>query len=283
MGLEITQEQIADLVGRVHWHGKYFAMICPFHDDREPSLLVYRDGAYCLGCRKNFTLRNLYYRLKRRRTIRVADRDLGPNLRWNRLPPADELAEEAHALLIEHPGQDAYIRQRGIASRIEPNRIGWWNGYYTFPGYDEHFDFSGLILRANAETQKHTGNRYLTPPHQEPFLYVTDWNRVARASVVFITFGIIDALVVADLGFASASPSNGQTPNSELFTALRKPLVIIPDRKAEEVDTANRLIADLGWRGQLLILPYEDGTEDPADFAKSPNLRNTLTAQLARF
>lgn len=279
MNSAVTQQMVADRVGKVRWHGRYFSMICPFHDDREPSLLVYRDGAYCMGCRKSYSLQQLWYKLSRRTRIRVADdSDYSAAIDWDRWPEPEELAEEAHSLLLDYSSQGKYLADRGISSRIDSNRLGWWDGYYTFPGYNQDWSFAGLVLRAGPETQRETGNRYLTPPGQPPFLYVTDWNRVERQSAVFVCFGVIDALVVATLGFASVSPSNGQTADYHLFESIRKRLVVVPDKG--EVETAQNLIAELGWRGELLLLPYDDTTKDPADYIHQPSI---LTAHLARY
>lgn len=276
----VTQEAIAERVAPVRWHGGYFSMRCPFHDDREPSLLVYKDGAFCMGCRRAYSLKDLVFKLDRRTTYKnIEPQDGRKTLKWRRLPPPNEWAEEAHSLLTDYPNMGGYLKQRGIDSRIEINRIGWWEGYFTFPGYDIDYEYVGLVVRASPEVHVATKERYLTPPHQEPFLYVPDWNRIAREDYVFVTFGIFDALYLATLGFPVCSPSNGQTADGTLFDDIRKRLIIIPDDKDEEVETAHRLIASLGWRGEYLKLPYTNELTDPADFIKAPQI---LISHLAR-
>lgn len=277
----ITQDMIADKVTPVKWHGGYFSMVCPFHDDREPSLLVYRDGGYCMGCRRSYSLNAIWYKIKRRTSYRNnAEPEKRGALNWALAPEAEELAEEAHAILESYPAQMTYIRQRGIERRLEPNRLGWWDGFYTFPGYKENFEFQGLIIRASPEIQAFSGIRYLTPPGQEPFLYVPDWRKVKSDSRVFVTFGIIDALCIADLGFAVCSPSNGQTDDGRLLDTIRREIVVVPDKNAEEVETAYRLMANLGWRGRVLRLDYPDGMKDPADMHKTQFTRARLLSQL---
>jgi hypothetical protein len=48
----------------------------------------------------------------------------------------------------------------------------------------------------------------------------------------------------------------------------RKPIVIIPDADGKDHEHAYKLAAELGWRGKVLSLPYDDEVKDPADYAK---------------
>ena len=44
--------------------------------------------------------------------------------------------------------------------------------------------------------------------------------------------------------------------------------MIIPDSDGKDHEHAHKLAGELGWRGKVLNLPYDDEVSDPADYAK---------------
>jgi hypothetical protein len=43
---------------------------------------------------------------------------------------------------------------------------------------------------------------------------------------------------------------------------------MIPDSDGKDYEHAHKLAGELGWRGKVLSLPYDDYVRDPADYAK---------------
>jgi hypothetical protein len=173
-----------------------------------------------------------------------------------------KLASVAHATLKDYPDQAYYLKKRGIAKLIQPCRLGWIDGYYTFPITDKKGQFSGLIVRASEFTENALGIRYGTPPGQEPKLYVPSWKRIEKADKIFFPFGIFDCLVLFALGYPVATWSNGKHPDPDSLKLFRKKIIVIPDMNEEE--DALIFAAKLGWRGEVKRINYPDKTKDLA-------------------
>lgn len=275
-----TQDEVADLFPHVIWHGKYFATTCPYHDSSpdNPSFLVYPDGAVCLSasCRKKVSLAKLAHHLKHSHTPLPAA-PATANLNWHVLPEPEVLANKAHELLCAVPSQAHYLKERKVEAMIGPSKLGWWDGWYTFPIYNRHRQFAGLVLRAGPSLAKYVG-RYVSPPGQRPLLYCPDWKLVERSETVYVPFGIFDALTLAQLGLPTVTPTNLKGARPELFADLRKQLVIIPDKGEEEV--GHELAYGLDWRGTLLKLAYPPGLKDLNDLATHGKLHRSMLTSL---
>ena len=46
---------------------------------------------------------------------------------------------------------------------------------------------------------------------------------------------------------------------------IRKKVVIVPDAEGDD-EYARKLAAQLGWRGSVVRLPYDETKKDPADY-----------------
>lgn len=277
----VDLDALADKCQYVQWHtgGKrYFSTYCriPGHDDAEPSMLVFEDGAYCLGCRKRISLGKLS-RLVSGDTRKYAPIKQHSFVNWNQVEP-EELVETAHHTLLNFPQQASYLKERKIDSRIKNNKLGWYRGLYVFPGYDERKNLLGVNVRAGPSIQKQTGQRYAKHPKSPHFLYCPDWALLRNSDYSFVVFGLIDALFLNTLGYPVVSPTQGQYDKSELFDNLRMRLIVVPDQWEEKL--AAKLVSNLGWRGELCRLDYPYGLKDPADFAKTDTLTKNLIGQL---
>ena len=266
-----TQDNLFDKLEGAVWHGRYFLAKCPFHDDTKPSLLVFPDGAICLGCHRKATLAQVYYRIQNHRRWETSKDSGIPRLdlvNWKNMPPLDELAEEAHSFLVNYPEQQDYLQQRGVAELIDDCTLGWWLGWYTVPLYDEHHVPIGIVLRASPAVEAKTGARFLIPPSQPPLLYVPDWGLVKRAQKARIVYGVFDALTLRKLRLPvmTVVPGGTHRTHAEHYDAFRIPLEVVPDQGEEE--TARLLVAGLGWRGKLRRLDYPPGAKDPNDFSR---------------
>ena len=104
--------------------------------------------------------------------------------------------------------------------------------------------------------------RFDMPFGQRPMLYVPNWKYWDEQPEVYVVFGVFDALSMATAGLAVASPSSGKNSlNVSWLDEVKKPILIIPDA-GEEAD-AHRYAAQLGWRGCVKMIDYENGEKDP--------------------
>lgn len=272
----ITQDQIAEKLERVRWHGRYFSAICPFHDDREPSLLVFEDGSYCLGCLKGASLDSLWKRVSGEPSRGIES--CSPLVHWRYiLHDLATFCKEAHERIKRYPELGFSLRKRGLQERIPKSQIGWWDGWLTVPIRTQAACLAGIVLRSTAEVQKRTQVRYATPPSQPALLYTPDWKLIEDRPAVFVPFGIMDAEAIALMGFASATSTEGQRFTPSLLDSIRKPLIVISDKGEEPA--GRRLAASLGWRGIPSSLDYPPQAKDPAAFLTIPH--NSLSQQLA--
>ena len=276
MKLYLSLDEIASRMENVRWHGRYFSTRCVFHDDNEPSMMVFEDGAYCMGCQRRVSLDMLWEKIHGRRCPTPDKFDF---FSWKNMPSPEELAYEAHLVLSNFPQQGTYLHQRGVESRIELNELGWIMGWYTIPIFDRAHHFQGLVMRAGPVVQKYNGQRYRTPPHQRELLFCPDWPVLNRNKYAYVVFGMIDALVLATLNLPVVTGTQGQRLSPELLDDLRMPLYVVPDQNEEE--QARKLVSDLSWRGHYNPITYPEGLKDPADFA-AKNITRNLLAQLAR-
>ena len=259
----------------------YLAARCPFHSpDEHPSLLVYADGFFqCLACGVRGRHEYLYEVLRGHAPRHVA----GETAHWN--PPYlgleraenEGIANSAHEALLNFDNLRWYLTMRGVEGRIEPCRLGWFQGWYTIPVYDRERSFRGMVLRAGSHIQRATGQRFHQPKSQRPLLFCPDWRLMDTKSTLFVVFGMLDALSLSELRFSVVTSTGGKDSFSPDWLAdWRSKIVIVPDR-GEEKD-AIELAGHLDWRGSVLQLDYGEHAKDANDLlvADPANLRNQL-------
>jgi hypothetical protein len=241
----------------------YIVALCPFHDDRKPSILIYGDGWFtCLGCGRKGTWDTLHRKMNGVDVIIRPELDTrwqGPNIK--KYDP-EELAFVANEDLMNFPSYNWYLKLRGLEGRIETCQLGYWKGWYTIPMFDNDGQFQNLVLRAAPHIEKSSGLRYWFTGKAS--LYVPDWHKVNTSPYVFLVFGMLDALTLSELGFAAVTAGGTQNLRTEWLEDIRKPILVIPDQDEEPL--AQKIISKLGWRGKMVRLPYRDGMKDPNDF-----------------
>lgn len=277
----VTQEQLAELLAPVIWHGRYFITHCPWpenhrHGDTNPSFLVYPDGAVCLSasCQRRATLAQVYGQVVHQAPNEPITVGANRLVEWERIPDLHRLCDEAHTYLLSHPEQDVYLRQRGLAACIRPNQLGWWHGWITVPIFDPRNQFLGLVLRATPSMQQVSHVRYLSPPHQSRLLYQPSfpYQSLIPRDRLYVVFGIFDALALSLIGLPAITCTNITGFRSIDLYDFRCKLIVVPDRGEE--DKGRELVSGLDWRGELKLIPYEKIADarltrtlkDPADF-----------------
>ena len=258
----IRHSDFLGLLQKSHAYDRYIVGLCPFHDDGDPSLMVWPDGWFnCLGCNRHGSWKQLYNKLKGQDII------LRPETRrsWN--GPVihgslEDITYQAHIDLTNFSSLGWYIEERGLSNRIEINEIGYHEGWYTFPVLDKDGNFVTTVFRSTPVVQQASGIRYYVKHDRLP--YVPDWRRVEKGDYILVCYGIMDALTLADLGYPVMTGTSGKTFNYEWLETYRKAIYIIPDKHEEE--DAYELARNLQFRGRVINLEYPDGYKDCNDF-----------------
>lgn len=179
----------------------------------------------------------------------------------------------AQRYLQEHPSD--YLQRRGISSEYQRKaKLGLRDDFYTFPIYNQERNLIGAVARRGEYST--LDSKYILPKGQNPnLLYVPNWNRVEKNDIVFLTYGILDALSLAIMGYGAMSTTTGKRIAPSALDQIRKRIILIPD-KGEEVD-ALRLSAQLGWRSHVQRIDWPDGTKDVSDVFVKYNKQDTIS------
>jgi len=271
----------------VHWHGDYLSMLCPFHDDREPSLLVYPTYFICkaASCSRRGTLQTLLTQLEHWQTS-VEETPMLV-VKWAAVlgtegNPTDQFLAQACAA-ADHPGVRLWYKRRGLEGLIEKCQLGWWRGWYVTPVFDEGGKCQRVILRAGP-TLEGLAPRYVVSPGPA-MLYIPDWGLLhTRPRFMFFPFGVYDALTLCKLRLPCATGAGPCTDLSlDLLDEYRRYICIVPDGSPpEEASKALRAVKELGWRGKIVKLNYSVGIKDANDFLQKGKEKD-LEKQLARW
>jgi hypothetical protein len=261
----IPLDELAEKLSRVSWHGTYIAACCPFHGDEHPSLLVYEDGYFrCLTCGVFGNHQKLQRKLSGEvKQVATTHQPTPPWFTWERkYGTFENVAYKAYNNGKAFPALLVYIRQRICTARyIIQGKIGWLDGWFSFPVFDRDGDFVDLVVRAHPK--KKTDIRYAIRPRKnrnDMHLYSPDWGFLDKSDEVYFPFGILDAWSIYACGLPAVTGITGQLVGPELLGDIRKLIYIIPDK--DEIAGARRLKEKLDWRGRILQLDYPDGTKD---------------------
>lgn len=264
-----TLEDLVDLLDRPRlYDNRYYSAVCAFHEDRKPSMLVYPDGFQCTACGERGSLQKLYTKLKKRDIPKVSALSITApqHIPWTQImADLPRFVSEAHLAVLRHPTLAVTYVQRGVAPSIVPLELGWWDGWLVIPLFDAQHQPYGLGLRAGPSFRD-PPMRYTVPPGQygSRAVFIPDWSLLDKYHAAFVPFGWFDAITLVQLGYPVAAWTLGKKPHATFYEALRMPLYVIPDHL--ETVEGMRFVAELGWRGTLIQLPYRGGIKDPNDF-----------------
>ena len=208
----VSKGFFVDLVG-----GRYLRMQCPWHNDRNPSLMVYPDGWYkCLAEDTYGRNERLLEELENPGTMRrgVPQRMNGhaPELPTvDDLPGITSLALRSHEELRRNSDYLWYLQLRGVEDRVETAKLGWHQGWITVPITQYDGTITGLYMRATPPQEKITGLRFTQPDGQKPTLYCPDWRLWYSSKTVALVFGMMDALVLSSLRYPVITTRGGNS------------------------------------------------------------------------
>jgi len=258
--------EIKENLQRATLYEGYIVALCPFHEDGHPSFFVNETYYNCVSpsCGANGETSFLLDKISGGESYSHTNRSpevANPFRFWSRKYGSLEKAMQAgYATYKKFPFMMEYLLQRGITHEtVKSLRIGWLDGWITFPFFDEQKKFIGATARTTISNAK-----YRNPVDQDGnIMYVPDWDMVQNSGIIYVPFGIVDAVSLYQCGIPTLTPTFGIKANSEPFSEFRKILKIIPDKWEQK--TGAMLVSKLGWRGKLLNLDWPDDCKDIND------------------
>ncbi len=273
---KITLDDIKEYAEQYRQYSNYIAMTCPFHNDTNPSLLVYDCDYYCKACHAHGTIEYLFYKLTNRTTrkpivLPTLNRTHGIWKHWlQKFDTVENICKIAHEYVLEHGCQ--YFKVRKIDSLVQSNKLGYLEGWVTIPVFDKEHKIIGCVCRATPSIQTET-TRYSTSPSLNT-LFVPNWKRVINSSYIIVVYGIFDALGLEVCGLPVVTGTAGTSLSALLLMEFRKQIYIIPDLGEEHY--ALKLCKNLDWRGTPVFIEYPDGCKDMADIREKYSDKRTI-------
>lgn len=262
-------DEFMDVLDGAHNYGHYIVARCPFHNDTRPSFFVYEDKYRCSSCGAFGNTSDLLAKIKPDHVI-VTTQAAFQNP-WTKWLKDHDLAFILNIAYKHRPS--TYLISRGIYRIIQEKLgIGKLDNWITFPIWDSNHQIVGAVARAGEGNKSEA--KYVIPKGQSPdLLYVPSWKRVASADKVYVTFGIIDAITLYMLGYASISTTAGKHISPQAFDSIRKTLVFLGD-SGESIEAFKAFAGLLGWRGKAKIMKFPDGAKDINDMIWKCDLTN---------
>ena len=263
-----------------HEYADYFSAICPFHDDKNPSMLVSVGGFRCLSCGAHGHLTKLYNQVFDISHTYIDRMGSGYDKRTGTFA---DIMGDAHTgeLLIKRGFGYKSLVNRGVNyETIVDLHLGWLTTLqaHTVPIYfseavEKDGNFQGIVyrkLRPSEWRYKTITTAQLYFP--KPILSYHDF--------VVITFGIFDAIILWQLGYPAGSTLYGKRLSQtaiEYLDGLNIRVYIIPD-KGEEAE-ALKITRKMGLRWRTIELDYPNRTKDVNDLY----LKEALIPQVERY
>ncbi len=263
-------------------YGHYQAICCPYHDDNNPSMLVFEKHAICLACGKRVRIEKLLRDLQLSNPILLKQSE-----RVAVLPIRNYANLYIESLSgATHPFFLAYIQERKIERASAFFRLGFLpdTGHVTIPIYLDHrSDFvGGIFLRAIYENN-FTRYQYKT---NSPVSFYPNPSSKATG-IWFVTFGAFDALSIWECGFNAITTMTKKVSNSAIEVLANFiqsndfVLYFVPDYGEEH--EAYQYSSALGVRTTVRVLSYMEGMKDPNDLHRKGLLQVQLEGGLPKW
>lgn len=246
-------------------YGHYFSAYCPWDTHKTPALLVFQDGMVkCLSCNKIWNHEQLDKKIG---THFIQTSILGSSYRllpkwrlWEeKYGSLENIVEYAHKSIKKHSRFQCYLKERKIYDFLDEGSLGYLDNWITFPVFDKQHKLLDIVVRS---VQRDSDVRYVVHPNSSGIhpIYVPSWERISSSGLVYVVYGIVDAISLHLAGFPSLTGVTGKSLSFELLKPLGKKLIIIPD-KGEESD-AHKLANRLGWRAKVKSISWPENTKD---------------------
>src|SRR5688572_23834360 len=205
-------------------YNDYFSAFCPFDTHKSPALLVYEDGFVCLSCGKKGSLKYLntftgsHFIPQRNDTVsRVLPRWRNWEQRYGDL---EGIVDAAHRTLKKYPKFQTYFKERKIYEYVDEGTLGYLDGWNCFPVYSADGNLVDVVVRST----KNTSIRYVVSPNDSGVrhLYIPSHKKVQESKVVYVVYGIIDAISLHLAGLPSVTGVTGKSLKAEQLLPLGK-------------------------------------------------------------
>ena len=254
----------------------YILCRCNFHDDTKPSLIIHSDTYRCLSCGAFGRTSKLLEKLSKIPTKpHTKSYSYNPFTNWiKKYDTLGKSLKQAHENIKQRPS--IYLKTRGLSHQTQMElSVGMLDNWYTFPIRNADGKIEGAVARKGENNL--SKSKYVIPAHQSPnLIYTPSWQRIIDSKVIFLTFGILDAISLYLCGVASMSTTTGKQLDPDALKKINKHIYILPDLGEES--EGHRLAAQLGWRAHSLTVHYPIGTKDVNDIFNlaKPHLISTL-------
>jgi len=263
----ISLEDFADRLSHVQWHGHYISAECVYHSTISGNpMMVYDDGWFrCLSCGVQGSHQRLMGKLTGipKPQTKETHSIIPPWRMWEKVHGSwQKAAKVAYDTAKGFPGLVSYIANRGMKPYLEDAKIGWLDGWYSFPVFSATGKLVDWVVRA--DPRKNTEVKYATRPrvqYGESHLYCPDWQLIEGATEIYLPFGMLDTWSIYACDLPTLTGITGWTVDASLLDDIRKTIYIIPDRGEDR--GARKLRENLSWRGKILYLDYPDECNDP--------------------
>lgn len=261
-------DSLLEKMGGQEYQG-YFMSVCPFHDDHSPSLMVHEDGYKCKACGAHGNLKKLELRVRKgfAQKSNIVSVVLPRWKAWEReYGDLQGIAEFAHDNLLKHKTYRRYYENRKCQSYIKAGRLGYLSTWAVIPVFGRDGQIVDIVVRS---TRSKDSSRYVIAPHPDSLqrpLFCPSWKRVINSDVVYVVYGIFDAISLELCGFPVVTGITGKSLSPNSLSELHKKFIIVPDWREEA--EAHKLANALGWRAKVKELSYPDGTKDCDDIRR---------------
>lgn len=286
-GVIMDIEDLIPYIDQPHLYGHYLSAVCPYHES-EPvraSLLIYPDRYKCKSCNASGTTENLLRFLQGLppKALPIGEDEFSYPPHVGNIP---KYANDCAKRIQDTPHLGAYWIRRGLSrDTVLERKLGFSQGWYTIPVHDTDYGIIRVVHRAGPKIERPIAKYYSTKGKSVP--YCPNMQFSLGAYTLFVVYGMIDALALCELGFASMTSSMGKENfNPEwLRMAQASEIIFIPDRGEEE--TARLHAREFGPRASVLKLDYDFVQEckDPADYlakGRGDSLREQINLWLNR-
>jgi hypothetical protein len=252
-------------------YSNYFSTWCPFDEHKTPALLVFSDGMVkCLSCDKIWSHKQLDQKIGSRfiqvQKVSTVSRVLPRWRRWEeKYGDLEGIADAAHRSLKANSPFQTYFKRRKIYDFVDEGTLGYIDSWITFPVYSSEHRLVDIVVRS---VQREADVHYVISPMdiRNRSLYVPSWKCVASHEIIYVVYGIIDAISLHLAGLPVVTGITGKSLSAELLKPFRKRFIIIPDDGEEK--EAHRLANSLGWRARVKEISFPDGTKDADDIRR---------------
>jgi hypothetical protein len=247
-------------------------VVCKWHDDRNPSMKVYADHAYCFACGRiadPIELLQAYLGMSWRQAVDWLERNQhddiqvakGEELPTLPLPVVQQYERNLWALPADSPARE-YILGRIPEEMIRSAHIGWSGQALTIP-HITHGATYNVKFRFLKPTKVAASNRpikyYSLTHHSYKSLYPHDlfWRlyKDSRPRHVFVTEGEFDALYLLSQGLPALSLPSGAGTSASFARPWLRPFSTV--YTVCDGDEAGRLATDRFDLGDIETVTVE--------------------------